>query len=208
MLDAILYHAWFWVHAPHVFEGLGRGKVPGEGYIGLPLRQIRVNGRNRYAASRAVYSQECVEIENWNKRPDFFSADKQQYLSAKSGVISSSVGLMRAYRMPQVVRKIKDNRLTFYAMGNSDEVQRLLNCIPAVGKKAAMGWGAVEKWEVMPASDDYTILHPQHGLMRHMPTDEITLCGYPIMEYGVKPPYWKRENHALCYVPIVPAEGL
>ena len=28
MLDAILYHAWFWAHAPHVLEGRGGDSVP------------------------------------------------------------------------------------------------------------------------------------------------------------------------------------
>ena len=59
MLDAILYHAWFYRHAPHVLEGLGGDSVPGAGHIGLPLRQD--NG-NRYFASRRT-SQEVRELK-------------------------------------------------------------------------------------------------------------------------------------------------
>lgn len=203
MLDAILYHAWFWKHAPHVLEGLGGEEPPGDGYIGLPLRQANTNGRLRYHASRAVYTQTGIEVEHWNKRPDFFGADKQQYLAMAKGVISSSIGLMRAYRMPQVIRHVKDSLLTFYAVGHKDEVQELLDMIPAVGKKAAMGWGAVDAWEVYDANNDYTMLHPEYGLMRPVPVDEMQLDGYPIMEYAIKPPYWKQANRLLCYVPVV-----
>lgn len=199
MLDAILYHAWFYRHAPHVLEGLGGEAVPGEGHIGLPLRQLP---GNRYAASRAVYKETAQEVEYWNKRPNFFSADAERFLEDKKGVISSSVGGYRAYRMPQVIRYVADGKLTFWGIGNADEVLDLLNAIPAVGKKAAMGWGTVDRWAVEPAEEDYTTLHPDYGLMRPMPVEEIRLEGYPILKYAVKPPYWKSCNARLCYVPI------
>lgn len=201
MLDAILYHAWFWRHAPHVLEGMGGDCVPGDGYIGLPLRQ---DTGNRYFASRAVYEQESVSVEHWNKRPNFFSADDGRHLDMQSGLISSSVGLYRAYRMPNVIRHIRDGRLTFYAMGHADEVQGLLDAIPAVGKKASMGWGIVREWTVEDCEEDYSTFHPKYGLMRPMPVEQMPdLKGYPIMEYAVRPPYWKPCNKRLCHVPIV-----
>lgn len=199
MLDAILYHAWFYRHAPHVLEGLGGEFVPGGGHIGLPLLQLP---GNRYAASRAVYKETAQEVEYWNKRPNFFSADAERFLAEQKGVISSSVGGYRAYRMPQVIRHVADGKLTFWAIGHADEVLDLLNAIPAVGKKAAMGWGTVDRWAVEPAEEDYTTLHPDYGLMRPMPVEEIRLEGYPILKYAVKPPYWKPCNARLCYVPI------
>lgn len=205
MLDAILYHAWFYRYAPHVLEGLGGDSVPGAGHIGLPLRQD--NG-NRYFASRAVYEQESVDVEHWNKRPNFFSADASRHLDKQVGLISTSAGMYRAYRMPQVIRHIKDGRLTFYAVGNADKVIELLDNIPAVGKKAAMGWGIVRKWEVAECPDDYSTMHPEHGLMRPMPVEEMPdLKGYPIMKYAIRPPYWKQCNMRLCYVPIMEAKN-
>lgn len=200
MLDAILYHAWFYRHAPHVLEGLGGECVPGAGYIGLPLRH---DTGNRYFASRAIYTQLRVEVEHWNKRPNFFSADAARHLENQAGIISTSVGLNRAYRMPQVIRYIKDGLLTFYAVGHADKVQELLDSIPAVGKKAAMGWGIVRKWTVQECAEDYSTFHPDHGLMRPMPVEEMPeLTGYPIMPYGVRPPYWKDNNKKLCHVPM------
>ena len=203
MLDAILYHAWFWAHAPHVLEGRGGDGVPGYGYIGLPLRQ---DAGNRWFASRAVYEQEGVSVEHWNKRPNFFAADAGRHLNLPKGVISSGVGLYRAYRMPQVIRHIRGGRLTFWALGHADEVRALLGSIPAVGKKAAMGWGTVRSWTVEEYGEDYSTFHPEYGLMRPMPVDRMPgLGGYPVMEYGVRPPYWKPVNCALCYVPVVEA---
>lgn len=202
MLDSILYHAWFWRHKPEVLEGLG--SVEYDGYTGLPLRQLP---GNRWAASRGIYKETGQTVEHLNKRPNFFNADKIDHLDMDKGIISDSVGLYRAYRMPNVIRSVEGGIITFWAMGHKDEVQALLDAIPAVGKKYAAGYGIVDKWQVDDCDNDYTTWHPIYGLMRPLEPDEpkareYDLTGYPIMRYGVKPPYWKAKNMRLCYVPI------
>lgn len=198
MLDAILYHAWFAKHAPHVLEG--RREDEYDGHIGLPLRQL---DGNRWAASRAVYEVVGQVVEQYSKRPDFFAGDKTPYLEKQKGIISSAVGPYRAYRNPSVIRVVKDGLLTFYAVGHADEVEALLALVPAVGKKPAMGYGVVERWTVEPAEADYTTEHPTHGLMRPMPVEEAEKrypC--PVMPFAVRPPYWKAKNMRMCYVPV------
>lgn len=202
MLDSILYHAWFWKNKPEVLEGLGSEEY--NGYTGLPLRQLP---GNRWAASRGVYEEIGQTVEHINKRPNFFNADKLDRLDMDSGIISDSVGLYRAYRMPNVIRTVKDGIITFWAMGHRDEVQALLGCIPAVGKKYAAGYGIVDRWVVEDCEDDYSLWHQEHGLMRPVEVDnaeakDLDLTGYPVMQHAVKPPYWKAKNMRLCYVPI------
>lgn len=198
MLDSILYHAWFLKHHPEVLEH-GIWMTHGDGYIGLPLRQLP---GNRWAASKGVYNQTAEKIEHWNKRPDFFTADKMKYLDVGKGLISSKVGAYRAYRTPNLIRTIKDGIIDFYCVGHAMEIMELLSLIPAIGKKPSMGWGIVEKWETEEIDEDYSYMHPTHGLMRPTPVDETELSGYPIMDYAVKPPYWKQCNKRRCYVPI------
>ncbi len=203
MFDAFLYHAWFAKYAPEVLDGIKDENW--HKYIGLPLRQI---GKGRWAASRGVY--ECLEqtVEYYNKRPDFLAPDKMQYLDTKKGIISDSAGEYRAYRVPSVVRIVKDGIITFYAVGHCNEVLELLNLIPAVGKKNSMGYGFVDRWEVEEIEEDYSLWHPEHGLMRPLPIEDVTdadkekVKRYPIMQYAVKPPYYKVENMKMCYVPI------
>lgn len=83
-----------------------------------------------------------------------------------------------------------------------------MSYIPAVGKKPAMGWGIVTRWEVEEIEENYATWHPEYGLMRPIAIEEANevpeLVGnkYPAMMYGVKPPYWKSKNMRLCYVPI------
>ncbi len=202
MLDSILYHAWFWNHKPEVLQGIGT--VEYDGYTGLPLRQLP---GNRWAASRGIYEEIGQAVEHINKRPNFFNADKISRLDMEKGLISDSVGQYRAYRIPNVIRTIKDGKITFWAMGHADEVKALLDCIPAVGKKYAAGYGIVADWAVEECEEDYSLWHPEHGLMRPVEVESDEAAGlemseYPVMEYGVKPPYWKIKNLRMCYVPI------
>lgn len=203
MLDSILYHAWFYKHCPEVLEGMGSAEY--DGNIGLPLRQLP---GNRWMASRGIYEEVGQTVEHLNKRPNFFNADKLRRLDADKGIISDSMGQYRAYRIPNVIRTIKDGLITFWAMGHKNEVQALLDRIPAVGKKYAAGYGIIDRWTVEDCDEDYSLWHPDYGLMRPIEVDSpetqtYDLSRYPIMRYGVKPPYWKAKNMRLCYVPIV-----
>lgn len=202
MLDSILYHAWFWKHHPDVLQGMGAAEY--DGYTGLPLRQLP---GNRWAASRGIYEEIGQTVEHINKRPNFFNADKMDRLDMDKGIISDSVGLYRAYRIPSVIRTVKDGIITFWAMGHRDEVQELLDCIPAVGKKYAAGYGLVDRWIAEDCDEDYSLWHPEYGLMRPVEVDsdeakDLDLTGYPVMQYGIKTPYWKAKNMRLCHVPI------
>lgn len=200
MLDAILYHAWFWKHAPEVLRGEGADTY--DGNIGLPLRQLP---GNRWAASRGVYTEISQQVEHYNKRPDFFAADKLHRLAQDNGIIDDAAGPYRAYRNPIITRTIKDGRMDFWCMGHADDIADLLGRMPAVGKKPAMGFGIIDRFEITPVEDDYSLWHPVHGLMRPVPVEEGTdadLQKYPIFRYGCKPPYWKPCNARPCYVPI------
>lgn len=197
-LDSILYHAWFLKYAPDVIQGTAyeTDKIK---YFGLPLRQLP---NNRYAASCGFYTQYAGNIEYWNKRPDW---DKNMNsLADTKGKVKTSVGTMRAYRMPQVIRTISD--IEFYGYGTIDKVKELLDYIPAVGKKPSAGWGAVKEWIVEPFEEDWSTWSSKHGLMRPIPVGEDIghdLSGYMIRDCAVRPPAWKSGNQVTCYVPEV-----
>ena len=206
MFDAILYHAWFLKFHPEVF--LDQLESSFNGYIGLPLRHLP---GNRYEASKGVFVELGQAIEHYNKRPDFFASDKIKYLENAKGIISDSVGPYRAYRVPQLVRTVKDGKVVFFAVGHKAEVEELLSYIPAIGKKPSMGWGTVNRWEVEEIAENFATWHPVFGLMRPIEVDQVESVPelaahkdrYPIMRYAIKPPYWKPKNIRVCYVPII-----
>nr|DAF74037.1 MAG TPA: hypothetical protein [Caudoviricetes sp.] len=203
MFDSILYHAWFFKYKPEVLDGLGANEY--DGYIGLPLLQLP---GNRWSASRGIYEEEGKTIEYINKRPNFFDSGKSEKLDQEKGTIDVAAGKYRAYRVPFVIRTIKNGEVTFFARGTKEKIDDLLEKMKAVGKKTAIGYGMVSDWEIDSCENDFTLWHPEYGLMRpvEVESEEAKQIpdaqNYPVMMYGVKPPYWKPKNARLCYVPI------
>ena len=208
MFDSIIYHAWFAKYAPHVLRG--EGDENWNGMIGLPFRSL---GGNRWAASKGIYKEVSKTVEHYNRRPDFFAADKIGHLAENSGKISDSMGKYRAYRNPVIVSTLENGEMTFYCVGHAEKIKELIACIPAVGKKPSMGWGIIEDVKIEHIEQDYSLWHPEYGLMRPLPVDDeaaegLDLAGYPVMYYGIKPPYWKAKNQVPCFVPVPEMNGV
>lgn len=202
MFDSILYHSWFCVHAPQVLDGIYDERIAKQLKVGLPLVQLP---GNRWAASKGIYTEISQNVEYINKRPDFFASDKIDFLNSDKGIIDSKAGKFKAYRVPQIIRTLKDNKITFFAVGKKNKIISLLQYMMALGKKPAVGFGIVKKWEVKVIDADYTTEHPEFGLMCPIPVEEDVekkYTDYPITMFATKPPYWKAKNMRLCYVPI------
>lgn len=195
-LDAILYHAWFLKYEPGILTSEKKGKPK---HFGLPLLHLP---NNRYAASIGFYEQYSQKVEYWNKRPRW---DKHpDYLNLEKGKIKTSVGLERAYRMPNIIRTISD--VEFYGVGTIEKIKDLLSYMPAIGKKPSAGWGAVKEWVVEPFEHDWSTQSNRYGLMRPLPVAEaeqmgINLDDYMMGEFGIRPPYWKHKNKEVCIIP-------
>jgi hypothetical protein len=93
------------------------------------------------------------------------------------------------------VRSIK-----FYCTCEKDEVERLLKKAPAIGKERNIGFGFVKKVEVKEIEHEWGLV--KDGLaMRPIPVTY--LREYEDTAYlAYKPPYWMKENIALCAVPF------
>ena len=126
------------------------------------------------------------------------------FLGQDRGIIDDSAGLYRAYRNPIITRTIENGRIDFYCVGHADDIADLLAHMPAIGKKPSMGFGIIKNFAITECDDDYTVWHPDFGLMRPIPVAEADeRCnGYPIFRYAIKPPYWKSCNMTACYVPV------
>src|SRR5699024_2538494 len=101
-------------------------------HIGLPLEKT---ADYRYCASRGIYEEIGKTVEYINKRPNFFNADKIDKLDAQKGIICESAGEYRAYRIPQVIRTVKNGIVHFYAVGNPEKIMDLLKRMSVLGKK-------------------------------------------------------------------------
>lgn len=194
--DGILYHAWFAKHDPDVLNGIKKNNKLHMDF-GLPLTRMH---DGRYAASVGFYHQYGQTVEYWNKRPDFTNGRNCRYLEAK-GKIDTSAGQLKAYHFPNIIRTISD--IEFYGVGTIEKIRDLLSYMPAIGKKPSAGWGYVKEWIVEPFPEDWST-EGKYGLMRPIPIEEYNPKEtYQIMEIPTIPPYWKRNQTKLCYIPKV-----
>lgn len=115
-------------------------------------------------------------------------------------------GFYKAYRNPLVYHSIPE--IVFYANGDKNEIERLLNeNIAYIGKKASQGYGRVKQWSVEVIDEDKSIFN-NGKLMRFVDIDKFYECKYPVddsfytTETATIPPAYRTETH-LCFCPQI-----
>src|SRR5690606_4486934 len=111
------------------------------------------------------------QIEYWHRRVDSDLAEKYVDFGGRKGKIQVKAGTYKAYRMPVTVKLIPE--VTWYCVGDPEEIERLLSKVTAIGKKTAMGYGQVAEWVVEEIEEDWSV---QKGKtpMRPIPFSEAT----------------------------------
>jgi len=111
--------------------------------------------------------------------------------------IDKSRGLFKDYMISLVY--IPARKVTFYACGNADEIKTLLQGLPALGKKTAIGYGFVKSFEIKEIDKDYSIIKDGKA-MRAIPIKFLRSAS-DIARLAYKAPYWASENTDLCATP-------
>lgn len=101
-------------------------------------------------------------------------------------------GRYKGYHMPVYYRHAQ--AVDWYVVGHRESISALLWHATALGKKTAQGWGAVTRWEVEPAVEDWSVHGPSGRLMRAIPREGGML-------HGFRPSYWAPRNQAPCALP-------
>ncbi len=204
-LDGILLY-----QAHRDLFGAQDATIPGEyirkGVQTLPLG-IKHPGRRiwYYQCSWAQWPEIVAKgQDHWNKRFDAGLADLINLGKKRKIVIES--GKYRAYHYPIFYRSALWIR--WYAVGDLEEIKRLLSTVTHIGKKGVQGWGRVRRWEIRKQEDDWSVWR-DGKLMRGIPIEaymkERTGQEIPpdltIANYGIRPSYWKRSNQRQVVMP-------
>jgi hypothetical protein len=132
-----------------------------------------------------------VSREYWHKRYPSHRAELGDKQSA-----NTSAGRWREYRVPVAAHAV--DRLHALAIGNADELRRLLDGVTHIGKKGSMGYGRVACWSITTATHtlaDVLALRPvpvSAGLVDAAHVDP---------QRGWTPPYWYAPHWTDCAVP-------
>jgi len=191
-----------WVFFDSLLAHLKIMEELGERYYSLPTKIATVEvdipvkkWRDVYVTSVSIFEPSDVGLQvfQYFKRGDF---------PFPGGKISRGSGFFKDFYLR--VAYVPAQRVRFYCTCEKNEVERLLNKLPAIGKDRNIGFGFVKKVEVNEVENEWGLV--KDGLaMRPIPVTY--LRSYEDATYmPYKPPYWDKKNIALCAVPFTRVE--
>lgn len=147
--------------------------------------------------SDAEYTVAARDVAHWSKRTDI---DTYLEVGARDRAVSLKSDRYRNHRQPLYL-EVTD-RVVWHCVGDGGRVRELLGLIGGLGKKRAVGFGAVANWEVESDDGDWSLARPDGSLarpipLRHKRFGEL-IDATRTMEVAPNPPYWSRHNDAIC----------
>ena len=201
-------------HGPIAFEALvGAAIVVRDGMVPatmaseivpLPIPIARHEG-GVYLSSVGVYAVEARENRFINRR--FPVPEAQAFGDAKLKRIDIAAGAQKSYRLPLETMHLVDDRMTWWCIGDCDEIAGLLTgCIGYLGKRRGVGVGKVARWSVETcepwSGGIFPIVSSDGQPMRSLPMPWPDLADDVEQAYRTtEPPYWDRSREVLCAVP-------
>lgn len=159
----------------------------------LDLLWVSPSGLPLWACTPLVSADTAIPSrEYWHKR---YPTDRAEFGGKESANTRS--GRWREYRVPVAAQSV--SRLCALAIGNADEVRRLLDAVVThIGKKGAMGYGRVGRWRVEDAEFDISEIVAR----RAVPVDSgLRTGGRVTPRRGWTPPYWYAPHWLDCHAP-------
>lgn len=145
-------------------------------------------------ASVAQLDTDVVNTATIYKRFDEANCHK---IDTKVKKVQIDRGHYRAYMMR--LPYLPAQKITFYGYGDLQEVLRLIQYLPGLGKKIAYGYGMIKSVSVDEIKEDCSLI--RDGLaMRPLPCK----LGYKsdvVMRLAWRSPYWDKCNVAVCVPP-------
>lgn len=170
----------------------------------LPLERRERAGQWYWACSWADVEKIALAHtgDGWVK--GFAANDAGRYVGKRT--VQLSKGPDKLYNMPIHLTTVSE--LSWYAMGNPDEIRRLLNeNYQAIGKKNAYGNGQLEfyddgnRWKVEAWHSDWSERDGEGKLTRGIPLEDTFSADSKTAIYGVRPPYHVAANQIRLEMP-------
>lgn len=106
-------------------------------------------------------------------------------------IINRSAGATKDFREIHELHHI--DQPTWYAVGDVARVRALLEWVTGIGRRRAVGHGAVDAWAVKecePWGDGFPVLDVDGRPLRNLPVDVDGIADCEIRLGRVEPPYW------------------
>jgi len=174
-LDGILAYVWMKENHPELMDAdAGKNNpiiIPDD----LPIAKRGAGDDWYYACSFACYTPLKETRRYWHKRFDAQLAEEYVDFGNRRGKVNVRSAQYKNYRIPLNILLIPE--ITWYLVGDKAEVERMVNQITHIGKKASQGLGLVREWTVESIEEDLSWLRP-------IPDEN----GDDFI--SIRPPYW------------------
>jgi CRISPR type IV-associated protein Csf3 len=166
--------------------------------IEIPVQ--REPGGRFHLASLGEAEFEMFERRFVNRR--FPLPEAQAIGEPKLRRILLSGGPSKNYRIPMETGHLRDDLITWWCVGDREEIGDLLPHVSHLGKRRAVGLGRVREWRVDPceAWPGFPVVRDGRAL-RPLPTDWPGLDQPALAYRTLTYPYWERAREELCAVP-------
>lgn len=150
-----------------------------------------------YLCSAGYFTEAASELKYTIKRPILAEA---QRFAGNMHRLQITAGANKAYRIPRPVSYLEDG-VTWWCLGDEQEIRRLLTPITHLGKKRGSGNGVVDSWAIEPCNiwPGFPVLRDGRPL-RPLPVDwpgASGPCGFRVLA----PPYWDLSREEPCLLP-------
>lgn len=111
-------------------------------------------------------------------------------------------GVDKSYRIPMPTAHLRGDVVTWWCIGDAEEIRALLAGIGYLGKRRAVGRGRVVRWDVEPCEpwDGFPVVRDGRPL-RNLPRDWPGLTNAPMAYRVLTFPYWDRSREEVCACP-------
>lgn len=199
--DALIAHLRNRYVDPEGYRALPSKKVVKKASeIDIPIKKMVLpSGDFIYHASVSIFDFNEGYITTIYKR---FCEKHLNYEKIKRKKIDRGRGFFRDYMIKLVYVPAKT--VTFYVNGDVEQIEKLLEGLPALGKKTAIGFGVIKDFKIKEIKDDRSIIWNGKA-MRPIPMEAVSEAS-EIVLMAYKPPYWAKENHRPCVPPFAECE--
>lgn len=125
-----------------------------------------------HLCSASLSAVEITVKRNTIKR---YPLEEIKDMGSYRGKVNLAAGRTKHYCIPRPSAHLVDDRMTWYAIGEVSAIRDLLAWVTHVGKHRAVGYGAVESWEVREEIEvpweGFPVLDPQGMPLRALPPD-------------------------------------
>lgn len=168
-------------------------------FVPVEVPLAREPGGRFHLASLAEYAVETYAKRYLHRRFPFAEA---MGMAPSITRLRLTAGPAKSYRIPTETAHLCDDALTWWCVGDADEIRALLALVGYVGKKRSVGLGKVARWDVVECETwpGFPVLRdgkPLRPLPEDWPGLAVPGSAYRRLTY----PYWLRGDEVFCAVP-------